>query len=419
MLGLTTAATIYLGWHYIVDDIGGLAIGAMAVLLARALTGFELGTARRPVPPSPARRRDGAAGAAVANRRGIVAGPLVAARHARRGADPHRLGRACRSATPTTSPRSICCSSASASPGSSGWTSCSRARALSQRVPALAGGDGARAPGALDDAPLPGRGRRAGRVLRHLHGVPQPEGDRAAGAARTRTSTASSPTWTATLFGAGTDPAILLHRLLGEGIPTHILSTAYVAFIVFLPLTIGLALVFSRELQAGLLYTTAQSVNWILGAASYFLLPSLGPATPIPARSPRLPYSEVARLQGVLLDQRVAFLARPGGRDAAEHRRVRVAAHLDELHRGARRPPARRRPAAEARAVDLVRDHVRRHDLPRLALRARRRRRHGDGRARARDRRAAHRDEPARRARSGAPRAPMRPAGVPSAEPVR
>ena len=41
MLALTTTATIYLGWHYLVDDIGGLAIGAIAVLGARALTGFE------------------------------------------------------------------------------------------------------------------------------------------------------------------------------------------------------------------------------------------------------------------------------------------------------------------------------------------------------------------------------------------
>jgi membrane-associated phospholipid phosphatase len=114
-----------------------------------------------------------------------------------------------------------------------------------------------------------------------------------------------------TFFGGGTDPAILLHRLLGEGIPTHILSTAYVAFIVFLPLTIGIALVFSRELEAGLFYTTAQSINWLLGIASYLLLPSMGPAYADPGAFGALPYSEVTRLQGVLLDQRIAFLAHP------------------------------------------------------------------------------------------------------------
>ncbi len=112
------------------------------------------------------------------------------------------------------------------------------------------------------------------------------------------------------LFG-GNDPAALLHTLLGTGLPTHVLSTAYVAFIVFLPLTIGLALVFCRDLQAGLFYTTAQSINWVLGIASYFLLPSLGPIYVDPAAFAALPPSEVTHLQNVLLDQRVDFLRDP------------------------------------------------------------------------------------------------------------
>ena len=91
------------------------------------------------------------------------------------------------------------------------------------------------------------------------------------------------------LFG-GHDPAVLLHTLLGTGIPTHLLSAAYVAFIVFLPLSLALALVFSRNLQAGLFYATALSINWILGAASYFLLPSLWDrSTPIRPPSPTSP----------------------------------------------------------------------------------------------------------------------------------
>jgi hypothetical protein len=112
------------------------------------------------------------------------------------------------------------------------------------------------------------------------------------------------------LFG-GNDPAALMHTLLGTSVSTHVLSTAYVAFIVFLPLTIGLALVFSRNLQAGLFYTTAQSINWVLGAASYFLLPSLGPIYAEPAAFADLPRSEVTHLQAVLLEQRVDFLRDP------------------------------------------------------------------------------------------------------------
>jgi membrane-associated phospholipid phosphatase len=112
------------------------------------------------------------------------------------------------------------------------------------------------------------------------------------------------------MFG-GHDPAALLHDLLGTGLQTHLLSTAYVAFIVFLPLTIGLALVFSRDLQSGLFYTTAQSINWLLGAVSYFLVPSLGPIYWEPGAFANLPASHVTQLQDILLDQRIAFLADP------------------------------------------------------------------------------------------------------------
>jgi hypothetical protein len=110
---------------------------------------------------------------------------------------------------------------------------------------------------------------------------------------------------------AGHDPAALLHSLLGVGIPTHILSTAYAAFIVFLPLSLAVALVFSRDIRAGLFYATALSANWVLGAASYFLLPSLGPIYYEPKAFAHLPHSEVTRLQDMLLDQRVEFLVHP------------------------------------------------------------------------------------------------------------
>jgi PAP2 superfamily protein len=113
-----------------------------------------------------------------------------------------------------------------------------------------------------------------------------------------------------TLF-AGHDPATLLHSVLGTGVAAQVLSTAYVAFIVFLPLTIGIALVFSRDLAGGLYYTTAQSINWLIGAGSYFLLPALGPVYAHPAAFAGLPHSEAAHLQVVLLDQRVAFLRDP------------------------------------------------------------------------------------------------------------
>jgi membrane-associated phospholipid phosphatase len=109
----------------------------------------------------------------------------------------------------------------------------------------------------------------------------------------------------------GHDPAQLLHGLLGSGIQTQVLSTVYAAFIVFLPLSLAAALVFSRELPTTLFVATALSINWILGAASYLLLPSLGPVYAHPALFAHLPHSEVTHLQHVLMDQRVAYLRDP------------------------------------------------------------------------------------------------------------
>jgi len=109
----------------------------------------------------------------------------------------------------------------------------------------------------------------------------------------------------------GHDPAALLHAALGTGVAAHVLSAFYVAFIVFLPLSLAVALVFSPNLQTGLFYATALSINWVLGAASYFLLPSLGPIYAEPGDFGHLPASEVTHLQDVLLDQRIAFLAHP------------------------------------------------------------------------------------------------------------
>ena len=49
MTALTVLSTIYFGWHYILDDIGGALIAVMALALARGLTGFDVATARREV----------------------------------------------------------------------------------------------------------------------------------------------------------------------------------------------------------------------------------------------------------------------------------------------------------------------------------------------------------------------------------
>ena len=38
---VTIVATVYLGWHYVVDDVAGIAIGALSLWLARLLTAYD------------------------------------------------------------------------------------------------------------------------------------------------------------------------------------------------------------------------------------------------------------------------------------------------------------------------------------------------------------------------------------------
>jgi len=38
---------VYLGWHYVVDDLGGVALGAIALVLAGLMTGTDLRAARQ------------------------------------------------------------------------------------------------------------------------------------------------------------------------------------------------------------------------------------------------------------------------------------------------------------------------------------------------------------------------------------
>jgi len=130
---------------------------------------------------------------------------------------------------------------------------------------------------------------------------------------------------------AGNDPAALLHTVLGTGIQTHVLSAIYVVFIVLLPLSLALALVFSPDLPGGLVYTTALSINWPLGAASYLLIPALGPIYATPGAFADLPASEAARLQGVLLDDRLEFLRDPAADGTAQAIAAFASVHISMI----------------------------------------------------------------------------------------
>jgi len=80
----------------------------------------------------------------------------------------------------------------------------------------------------------------------------------------------------ALLFGH--DPAILLHSLLGEGIAAHVLSFIYLAYLPLVPISVVAWCVWSRNISFGYWFATAQVLGWSLGTASYYAIPSLGPA---------------------------------------------------------------------------------------------------------------------------------------------
>lgn len=109
----------------------------------------------------------------------------------------------------------------------------------------------------------------------------------------------------------GGHPGNVLHELLGTGITAEVLSAVYMFYMVFVPLSLAAALVWSNDLSRGAWYVTALCFNWILGTASYYALPSLGPIYVNEIPFADLPETDVTGLQEGLFENRVEVLADP------------------------------------------------------------------------------------------------------------
>ncbi|SNC65016.1 PAP2 superfamily protein [Kytococcus aerolatus] len=109
----------------------------------------------------------------------------------------------------------------------------------------------------------------------------------------------------------GHEPAAVLHQVLGVDLAAHVLSTIYLLYMPLVPLTVAIFLACVRDRRVGAWYCTAMSLNWPLGALSYYLLPALGPVYASPTLDAALPYTGVERLQDALLANRLEFLAAP------------------------------------------------------------------------------------------------------------
>jgi hypothetical protein len=116
----------------------------------------------------------------------------------------------------------------------------------------------------------------------------------------------------------GSAPANLMHDLLGTGISAEVLSAVYLAFLTFVPVSLGVALVWSSRVAAGLWYVTSLAVVWMLGVLSYYVLPTLGPIYAQPGLFADLPSTGVSELQGTLLDHRAEVMADPNATNAVQ-----------------------------------------------------------------------------------------------------
>lgn len=117
---------------------------------------------------------------------------------------------------------------------------------------------------------------------------------------------------------AGHDPAAVLHAWFGTGLMAHLMSAVYVIWIVLIPTSIAIALVWTRHTSAGSWYVTAVALDWSFGAALYLLLPTLGPIYAQPSEFAELSTTFNTKLQEDLWTDRVAVMSDPWAADTLQ-----------------------------------------------------------------------------------------------------
>ncbi len=113
------------------------------------------------------------------------------------------------------------------------------------------------------------------------------------------------------LLWGGHNPAVLLHETLGTTWANWVMAAVYLIWIGLVPATLAIALVWTRRSTAGAWYVTAVSLNWALGAALYYAVPSLGPTYSSPQWFASLPHTPNTSVRDLLLSDRIEVLAGP------------------------------------------------------------------------------------------------------------
>ncbi len=116
----------------------------------------------------------------------------------------------------------------------------------------------------------------------------------------------------------GSDPATLLHDLLGTGVAAELLSAGYLTFLSFVPLSLGVVLIWSSRARTAVWYVSSLCFVWILGIISYYAVPSLGPIYESRALFADLPVTGVSELRDTLMEHRMEVIADPFATDAVQ-----------------------------------------------------------------------------------------------------
>src|SRR5919107_425100 len=102
----------------------------------------------------------------------------------------------------------------------------------------------------------------------------------------------------------GHEPATVLHTIFGESWAAHFFAFIYLLYLPLAPLSLVVWLVWSKRIEHGYWYATANCLTWALGTISYYAIPSLGPAFNYPWLYTELDVTGVSTLQNSLWDQR-------------------------------------------------------------------------------------------------------------------
>jgi len=121
--------------------------------------------------------------------------------------------------------------------------------------------------------------------------------------------------WDTWLF-LGHSPAVLLHNLLGGHVAAQVLTMVYESFSWLAAGALVAALVFPNRARDSYVFLAAAQWVWIVGVASYYLVPSLGPFQYAPHDFAGLVDPSIKDTQTKYLMQREHLLAHPHAGDA-------------------------------------------------------------------------------------------------------